>query len=179
MRVCRSSIVAGLVVPALVAAGCGSDSTADKTGDQGSGVPAPTARGGAAEREAPKGASPVLREIYRQFPKPQADPAVRASAAAIAAGRKACRGKTPLQVKEEFYPKAVEKGALRADSPRGQMIAEVASIEARSGVDPSFAAGQLAAAAYEAAQPQATAHYGYRGCVYSLARELQRKLASR
>ena len=56
------------------------------------------------EAEALEGASPLVRAIYRQFPPPRPNPKVKASAEALAAGEKACAGKTPIEVCEEFLP---------------------------------------------------------------------------
>jgi hypothetical protein len=102
---------------------------------------------------------------------------VKASAAAIRAGKRACAGKTPLEVKEAFYPIALEKGGLEAGSPQAKMIADTGNYEKRIAHDTSFAAGQLAAGAYEATLSKATARYGYQGCIYSLALRLKRELA--
>jgi hypothetical protein len=158
-----------------VAGGCGGSSDSDGS-TAAETPPNPYAHGGSAERQAPKGASPVLREIYRQFPAPRADPAVKRSARAIEAGRRACAGKSPLEVKEEFYPAAIESGGLEEGSPRADTIAEIESYEKNS-PDPSFVAGQLAAGAYEATLPKAIARFGYQGCIYSLSLRLKRELA--
>lgn len=159
---------------ALVAGGCGGSDSDGSTAAEA--PPSPYTRGGAAERQAPKGASPVLREIYRQFPAPQADPAVKRSARALKAGERACAGKSPLEVKEEFYPAAIESGGLEEGSPQAKTIAEIEHYEKNS-FDPSFVAGQLAAGAYEATLPEAIARYGYQGCIYSLALRLKRELS--
>lgn len=162
-----------LCLLALTASGCGGGGSEGSTGAQTK--PSPYARGGSAESQAPRGSSPALREIYRQFPAPKADPEVKASAAAIAAGKKACAGKAPLEVKEAFYPVAIEQGGLEQDSPQAKMIAAIDSYEKR--VDGSFVAGQLAAGAYAATLPQARSQFGYQGCIYSLALRVKRELA--
>jgi len=118
----------------------------------------------------PKGASPLLREIYRQFQPPQPDPRMRRSSAkAIRAGERACKGKTPLQVREEFI----------ADSDLGDDQAKVVAQLRKYEKDPSanFVAGQLGALVYEGSLPEKIARYGYQGCVYSLAQVLKRRLA--
>jgi hypothetical protein len=94
--------------------------------------------------------------------------------AAIEAGRKACRGKTPLQVREEFIDSAA---GLSADQKK--MIAELPKFEAQSGTSPDFAAGQLAAGVYEATLPEKEMVAGYQGCVYELALQLRRELAKK
>ena len=52
------------------------------------------------------GSSPTLRVIYATFPPPKPDPEAKCSAEVIKAGERACQGKTPVQVKEEFYAAA-------------------------------------------------------------------------
>jgi hypothetical protein len=166
-----------LALGVLALGGCGSSS--DSQGGSTDTATFPTARGGKAEREAPKGASPVLREIYRQFPPPKPNPVVEGSAAAIEAGEAACEGKTPLAVKAAFYAEAVEAGNLEAGSPQAKMIAKLPSYQRRAASDTSFVAGQLAAGVYQATLPERIAQFGYQGCIYSLARELKRELAPR
>jgi hypothetical protein len=119
------------------------------------------------------GASTLEREIYRQFPPPKSNPEAKGSAKAIAAGEKACRGKSPVEVKEEFFAEANSR--LLADQEK--MINEIGRYEKRSRTEPSFTAGQLAAGTYEATLPEAVAIYGYQGCVYSLAKGLKHELA--
>jgi len=163
--VALSTLAAGLFLLAMAADGCGSE-TSPATETQG---------GGAAERQAPKGASPVLRAVYRQFPAPEADPQVSGSAAAIKAGERACKGKAPLQVKQELF--AVAKSNLVPEQVK--LIARIESFEKSSAKDPSFTAGQLAADVYEATLPKATGQYGYQGCIYALVRGLEHRLAPR
>jgi hypothetical protein len=173
------ALALALAVTALALAGCGSSSQpASSGGDEAKAPrPAPTARGGPAEREAPKGASPVLREIYRQFPKPEPDPSVKASAAVIKAGEKACAGRSPRQVKDEFYGAAVKSGALVPGSDEAKMIAQLPKFEKNASADTAFVAGQLAADVYSATLPEATARFGYQGCIHAMARRLERELA--
>jgi hypothetical protein len=122
---------------------------------------------------APQGASPFERDLYRQFPPPKPDPNVPKSAAAIRTGEKACRGKTPLEVKNEFYPRA--SSTLLASQK--QMIGEIGRWAKRSKSDAGFTAGQLAADVYQATLPEALRRFGYEGCVYSLALRLKHELA--
>jgi hypothetical protein len=126
-----------------------------------------------AAQRAPKGASPIEREIYRQFPPPRPDPSVSKSANVIRAGEGACRDKSPLEVKEEFYAVASSK-LLPAQK---QMIAEIGYWAKRSKRDEGFTAGQLAADVYQATLPEAVNRFGYQGCVYSLAQRLKHELA--
>jgi hypothetical protein len=127
----------------------------------------------------PKGASPVLKEIYRQFTPPEPDPRFKGSARAIAAGKAACTGRTPVEVERRYYPIAVRKGNLDPDSDKAKMIAQIERFARTSSRDSSFVAGQLAAGAYQATLPTRIAAFGYQGCVYALARQLQRELAPR
>ena len=150
-----------------VAAGCGSSGSDNSTQPE---VHPP--RLTAAQR-APQGASPVEREIYRQFPPPKPDPSVSESAKVIAAGESACRGKSPLEVKEEFYAEA-SSNLLPAQK---QMIAEIGYWAKQSKRDEGFTAGQLAALVYQATLPEAVNRFGYQGCVYSLAQRLKHELA--
>jgi hypothetical protein len=147
-------------------AGCGDD---DETADV-SPVQQEEQR---AEAEAPKGASPVLRQIYRQFPKPKADPAVPRSAAVIRAGERACRGKTPLEVREEFI---AESDLLE---PQAEMVAELEKLERSAAQNGAFVTGQLGALVYERTLPEKVARYGYLGCVYALSQGIKRELAPR
>jgi hypothetical protein len=170
-----------ILVLALALAGCGSGGSSSSTSSQS---PAETAAvkvaveraasaAKAAEAKAPKGASPTLRAIYRQFPPPQPEPQEKSAAKVIAAGEKACAGKTPLQVKERFY--AAARPNLKPE--QAKMIARIGGFEAKAAGDPSFVAGQLAADTYAASLPEAAGQAGYRGCVYALARRLERRLA--
>lgn len=116
----------------------------------------------------PKGASPTLRGIYRNFQPPKADPEVSGSAKAIEAGEAACEGKTPKEVKQEF----IAKSKLSAD--QRQALSQIDRSEAKPSAD--FAAGQLAALVYEGTLKGPLAEYGYRGCVYALARGVEGRL---
>jgi hypothetical protein len=173
-----------LSVGALALAGCGSSGSSSTSTTTSSQSPPETAAAKAAaksaaaaakaaEAKAPKGASPVLRQIYRQFPAPKPEPQEKSAAKAIEAGEKACQGKTPLEVKEEFFPAA--QASLEPE--QAKMIARVGSFEANAARDSSFVAGQLAADTYQATLPEAVAQAGYQGCVYALAQGLEHRLA--
>jgi hypothetical protein len=176
-----------LCVLALAVGGCGgSSSSSTSSGPTGSTTSSssstssgssPSAPGAAAAPKAPKGSSPVLQQIYRQFPPPQGNPKVKSSIVAIEVGKKACSGKTPLEVKEQYFPIAVKKGNLEAGSEEGKMIAKIGTYAKHVSTDASFAAGQLAADAYQGTLPAAVGQYGYEGCVYALAHQLEHKLA--
>jgi hypothetical protein len=113
------------------------------------------------------------REIYRQFPPPKPNSDAKGSARAIAAGERACRGRSPLEVKEEFFAEA----SARLNASQEKMINELGRYEKRSRTEPGFTAGQLAAGTYQATLPEAAAIYGYQGCVYALAKGLKHELA--
>jgi hypothetical protein len=81
-------------------------------------------------------------------------------------------------VKEKYFPVAVERGRLDPDSPEGRTIEDIESFEERITSEPSFAAGQLAAAAYRETRPPRLATYGARGCIYALAKELERRVVA-
>ncbi len=173
-RFARTSLFC--LAAALSLSACGSSSSGSaSSGAQGpeSAARAAAALRRAAEERAPKGASPTLRAIYATFPAPKPEPGATGSAAAIRNGVAACRGKTPVEVKEEFFAAASQN----LTGEQGKMIARIDSFERNSDTDASFTAGQLAADTYGATLPEATAQYGYQGCVYALARGLERKLA--
>jgi hypothetical protein len=118
----------------------------------------------------PKGASLLLEQIYRQFQPPEPDPRMKErSAKAIRAGERACKGKTPLEVREEF----IAESDLSED--QAEAVSELEKYEENP--SPNFVAGQLGALVYENALPEKVARYGYQGCVYSLSLGLKRELA--
>lgn len=162
----RSTALAVAACALLAIAGCGGeDSTATKP---------PTAYTNPRAETPPKGASPVLREIYRQFYPPAPDPKVKGSAKAIKKGKAVCKGKRPVEVKEEFI------GESDLLPEQAKAVAEIEKYEKRYRTDSSFVAGQLAALVYEQALPnEELAVYGYQGCVYSLAQVLKQRLAPR
>ncbi len=116
----------------------------------------------------PKGASQLERQIYRTFQPPEADPEVSGSAKAIAAGEAACEGKTPLEVKQQFIAQS------KLSSDQRQALAQIDRAEEHPGGD--FSAGQLAGLVYQGTLEGELAEYGYQGCVYALARGLERRL---
>jgi hypothetical protein len=95
------------------------------------------------------------------------------AAAAIATGERACAGKTPLEVKEEFHAAA----GPHLEAEQAKMIARIGAYEGPAATDPGFVAGQLAADVYAATLEEEAAQAGYRGCVHALARGLERRLA--
>ncbi len=157
----------------LAACGSGSSSSTSTSAEVRKAVAAAAKLRRAAEARAPKGASPTLRAIYATFPPPQPNPQDKSSGPAIHRGLLACRGKSPTEVKEEFY------GAARSNltSEQDKMINRIAHFEGHSSTDVSFTAGQLAADVYEATLPEGIAQYGYQGCVYALAQGLEKRLA--
>jgi hypothetical protein len=124
----------------------------------------------------PKGAPIVVKELYREFPPPQAASTVKGSAAAIRAGERACAGKSPVQVKERYLPIALERGTIEAGSSQAKMIAEIDRYAKHVKTEPSFTAGQLAAGAYQATLARRLQTAGYQGCIYSLAKQLESQL---
>jgi hypothetical protein len=117
----------------------------------------------------PRGASLVLREIYRNFQPPLPNPAVKGSAKAIAAGKRACKNKTPLEIKREF----IAESDLTPD--QREAVSQLARYDEPTA---NFPAGQLAALVYQGTlgeEPLATE--GYRGCVFVLAQRVKRQLA--
>jgi hypothetical protein len=147
--------------------GCGSD--AASTSSTYSAPPATAtkqrAQGKGTQAKPPKDASPALRSIRRQFTAPKPDPRLKGSAQAIKAGERACKGKTPSQVKAQYF------SAARSNLAPAQIktVERIGAYEAREAKDPSFAAGQLAAVVYAASQPLALNQFAYQGCVYALA----------
>ena len=57
------------------------------------------------------------------------------------------------------------------------MIAELDHFERQAADSPDFVAGQLAAGVYEATLPEKLRIAGYQGCVYELARQLEKEIA--
>lgn len=182
----RAPVLLGVLLAAATLAGCGSTASSSAT-TSATAHPFTTqakARAAhkriAAKRRAvtprpPKGASPVLRAIYAAFPPPSPDPALAGSRAAVRAGERACAGRTPTQVKDEFYAAAAPN--LAPEQKR--MVARIASLENPHPGDAAFTTGQLAADVYAATLRAGIGQYGYRGCVYSLARRLEGELAPR
>ena len=122
--------------------------------------------------------APQTKVIAKQFPVPEPETeGDSAEAKAIAAGRKACKGKTPTQVRDEFEAAAAAEAGL--NEGQEEMLAELDKFEKQARTSPDFAAGQLAAGVYEASLPESERMGGYRGCVYELAVQLRRELAKK
>jgi hypothetical protein len=119
---------------------------------------------------------PQTKVIATQFPKPvPTENAPPGAMKAIEAGRRACKGKTPTQVRDEFMPAAKESGTM--NEGQEEMLGELSHFEKQARTSPDFAAGQLAGGVYEATLPVRLARSGYQGCVYELALQLRRELA--
>jgi hypothetical protein len=161
------------VVAALALSACGNDEstsselpTYQPPKPQASGF-ANGGRGGSREGSA---------SIALQFPEPKPEPGSPPSTQkAIDAGRKACRGKTPVQVRDEFIAEAEAGGSLNPGQEK--MLANIAHYEKQAAGSPDFVAGQLAAGVYEATLPEQLRISGYQGCVYELAQQLQKEIA--
>jgi hypothetical protein len=156
----------------LLAAGCGGGGASQGEVQEAAARQAQARARRALAARVPRGASSALRALYASFPPPKPDPAREGSGAAIRAGEGACAQRTPLQVKARFYAEA--RNDLNPNQRK--LIARLSHYEAISRHDPSFSAGQLAADAYAATLPKAIARYGYQGCVYALARQLEREM---
>jgi hypothetical protein len=149
----------------VLASGCG--------GGGGGGETQPTTVSESEQLEAlaeppPKHASPLLKSIYREFQPPEPDPEVKVSAKAIKAGERECKNKTPLEVREEFI------GESELNEAQEKVVNELERYEKNP--SPSYPAGQLGALVYEKTLPEATANYGFQGCVYSLSLRVRREL---
>lgn len=146
---------------------CGDDSGSGQTAGAGSSTVA-----GAAAPIDPT--APITEQLARTFPVPKPGPgSLPGAASAIEAGRKACKGRTPLQVREEFI-----ESAQGLSDEQETMIGELPKYE-KQAVTLNFVAGQLAAGVYEATLPEEKAAAGYQGCVYELALQLRRELAKK
>ena len=157
MRCRHSALLIALTLLALP--GCGEESQTQ------SGASLLPIRG----PEPPPGASPLLRALYRNFQPPLADPGVRGSAKAIKAGIRACEGQTPVEVKRRFI------GDSELSASQRQALAQLRQAEANPTAE--FVAGQLAALVYEGTLEKGQLpEYGYRGCIYGLAKGLKGEL---
>jgi hypothetical protein len=172
MRLRASMTVVAIAAGASAIAGCGGGDSSSSTAQR---YPVPTIPANAPHP--PKGASPVLRGLYFQFTPPKPDPRIKGSGAAIEAGKVACAGMTPLEVKEKYFLIAVQSGKLDPTSAEGKAIASIRKYAKNVTKDSSFPTGQLAADAYKATLPLRIASYGAQGCVYVLARRLEHQLA--
>jgi hypothetical protein len=89
----------------------------------------------------------------------------------IAAGKKACKGKTPSQVVDRYLP---QTGSEDFSKSQEELIETIGKYEQNPTAD--FAAGQIAAGVYEATLPELQGRSGYQGCVYELAQQLRTEL---
>lgn len=120
--------------------------------------------------------APITKQLGATFPKPKVEPgAPSGTAKAIAVGRRACAGKTPVEVRDEFISAA--EGGAGLNEGQKEMVEEIAKFEKQASHSPNFAAGQLAAGVYEATLPEKERVGGYQGCVYELAVQLRKELA--
>ncbi len=148
---------------------CGGDGS-------GSGQPGTDASTAQSGKAALKPTAPIDKQLAVVFPKPKAEAgSPPGTAKAIEAGRRACRGKTPTEVRDEFLSDAEAAGGF--SEGQKEMIGEIGKFEEQASHSPNFAAGQLAAGVYEATLPEEQMNAGYRGCVYELALQLRRELA--
>ncbi len=103
--------------------------------------------------------APITEQLARTFPVPKPQPnEPPGAAAAIKAGRKACRGKTPIEVREEFI-----EAAEGLSEDQEKIIGELPKYEKQSGNSSNFAAGQLGAGVYEATLPEKQTDRGISG----------------
>jgi hypothetical protein len=160
--------------PAILLTACGNDnSSTEQTAAEQQTVAEQQSSAGAPKPLPPN--APISAVLARQFPKPKPQPnAPVGSQAAIDAGRKACKGKTPIQVREEFISEAKASGLLNPGQTK--MISEIAHFEKQAAHSPDFAAGQLAAGVYQATLPEQLRIAGYQGCVYELAQQLEKEI---
>jgi len=164
MRTACVALVLSMMATVLLTA-CGDDSGSGQT----AGTESSAAQGAAAAIDP---TAPVSEQLAQVFPVPKPGPgSLPGAAAAIEAGRKACKGKTPLQVREEF----IEAAQGLSDEQKA-MIGELPKFE-KQAVTSNFVAGQLAAGVYEATLPERKAMAGYQGCVYELALQVRRELS--
>jgi len=118
--------------------------------------------------------APMSEQLARTFPAPKVEPgSPPGTAAGIVAGRRACSGKTPVQVRDQFL-----EAAHGLNEAQEAMLGELPKIESQ-GITTNFVAGQLAAGVYEATLPEVRQAAGYRGCVYELALQARRELAKK
>lgn len=163
-----------LAAAAVGLAACGGSGSGEggTTGQQGGGNGGNGGNGGGGEGAPLSGGVATLR---RQFPEPKPEPGAPAFAQkAIDAGRAACKGKTPVEVRDEFLAEAEASGLLNPGQEK--MLTQLEKLERQAAGSPDFVAGQLAAGVYEATLPEARRTYGYQGCVYELAVALEKKI---
>jgi hypothetical protein len=170
--------VALAVTGTLILSACGGGSGGNETnGQQGAnGQPAGGSAGSGSAASNGGGGNAKVATIESTFPKPTPQPNSPPGAKkAIDAGRRACKGKTPEQVRDEFMSEAEASGLLNAGQKK--MIANIAHYEKQAATSADFVAGQLAAGVYEATLPEELRIAGYQGCVYELAQQLLKEIA--
>jgi hypothetical protein len=176
-RAARGAGLAAAAVLCLLGLGCGGDSGASGPASSRSATTT-TGPGGATAASTSNDAAPpaatrrAARNLAKTFPPPKPSQA-EGSAAAIKAGRRACRAKTPLEVKAEFY--AAAEANLTPE--QAKLVEELPAYEAEAAVDPNFLAGQLGALVYEMTLAAPSRDEGFQGCVYELAAQKQRELS--
>jgi hypothetical protein len=154
------------LAPMLMLLSCGGESPVDTTATEGHLSDAERR----AEANAPPGASPLLRAIYRQFPRPKPESSVKGSGAAIKAGENACEGKSAVQVRERYI------GASDLTADQREAARRIERYERKPSF--SFPAGQLAAFVYEKTLPKSIlSPFNYQGCLYALSKGLKARLA--
>lgn len=147
-------------------ASCGSGNESGSTEQQAQAAPG-------SQRPLPPNA-PMTKVLATRFPPPKVQPgAPPGSAEAIAAGRRACKGKTPLEVRAAYIGAAKRSGNLNPGQEK--MVAHIGKYQSQA-VTADFVAGQLAAGVYEATLPESVRIAGYQGCVYELARQAEKEL---
>jgi hypothetical protein len=165
MRSIGVVLIIGTMAATLLTA-CGGDSGSDTGSGPAAGV----------ETATTKIPTTIEGQLDANFPKPTVQPTdLPGARKAIAAGRAACRGKAPVEVREEFIADAEASGVMVEGQE--EMVGDLERFEKQSRHSPNFAAGQLAGGVYEATLPEKLRNAGYRGCVYELATELRREIA--
>jgi len=165
--------VALAVTGALILSACGGDGESAMT-EQNVEQPPPPASGFAHGGKGGKREGSAT--IAANFPAPKPQPGAPPGAGkAIDAGRRACKGKTPQQVRDEFMAEADASGLLNPGQRK--MLANIAHYEKQAATTADFVAGQLAAGVYEDTLPEELRIAGYQGCVYELAQQLLKEIA--
>ena len=177
-RLARVALVlATIAAPVLLSACGGGDSGGTETNAQqaANGGSAGSGSGGGAGGAGGHGG--LVGAIESAFPEPTPQPNSPPGAQrAIDAGRKACTGKTPVQVRDEFMAEAEASGLLNPGQEK--MVADIARYE-KQATTADFVAGQLGAGVYEATLPEELRTAGYQGCVYELAQQLLKEIAQK
>ena len=168
MRTARVTLVLSIMAAVLLTA-CGGDSSSG-------GSQAGESSTAQESRPTLSPSAPITKQLAVTFPVPKVEAgSPPGTAEAIAAGRKACKGKTPVEVREEFIAEA----EANLQDGQKEMVEEIGKFEKQASSSPNFAAGQLGAGVYEATLPEKQRIAGFRGCVYELAVQLRRELAKK